>query len=113
VTTLLLLFLAAAATGGLIWFGGVRDSSKAGLFVAHLLLGFAAVEGTAHLLRMSDLAYVEAIRSSSNIALLLVVAVLLSGFAAFSMRNKAAARFVHAGAGLGAILMILSISRQI
>ena len=60
-TTLLLLFVAAAVTGGLMWLGKVGMSS--GLFVAHLLLGFAAVEGAAHLLRMSDFAYIEKIRN--------------------------------------------------
>ena len=116
-TTLLLLFLAAAVTGGLMWLGKLRMDSKPGLFVAHLLLGFACVEGAAHLLRMSDLAYIERIHQSSNIVLLLVAVILLSGFGVLGLqRNPGAAnasRFVHAGAGLAAILMVLSISRQL
>jgi hypothetical protein len=110
-TTLLILFVVAAVSGGLLW---ARKGEKSGLFVAHLLLGFACVEGTAHLLRMSDLAYVEAIRTSSNYALLLVAAILLSGLAVLGMQNnKNAARVVHAGAGLAAILVVLSITRQL
>jgi uncharacterized integral membrane protein len=110
-TTLLILFIVAAVTGGLMW---ARKDSKSGLFVAHLLLGFACVEGTAHLLRMSDLAYVESIHARTNYALLLVAAILLSGLAVLGMQNnKNAARVVHAGAGLGALLVVLSISRQL
>jgi hypothetical protein len=115
--TLLILFIVAAVTGGLLYMGGLRKDTKPGLFVAHLLLGFAAVEGTAHLLRMSDLAYVEAIHSSTNWALILVLIVLVSGFAVLGLqRNKDAlnaARFAHAGAGLAAILVVLSITRQL
>jgi hypothetical protein len=111
--TLLILFVVAAVSGGMLWFGGMKDS-KPGLFVLHLLIGFACVEGSAHLLRMSDLAYIEAIRSSGNIVLLLVAVILLSGLGVLGLqRNKNVARFVHGGAGLAALLMVLSISRQL
>jgi hypothetical protein len=112
-TTLVILFLIAGATGAMLWFGRIRDP-KSGVFVLHLLIGFACVEGTAHLLRMSELAYVEKIRTSSNYALLLVAAIILSGLAVLGMhKNKNAARLAHAGAGLGALLMVISITRQL
>ena len=114
-TTLVILFFVAVVTGCMLWLGG--KGSKSGLFVAHLLLGFGCVEGAAHFLRMSDIAYVEAVHSSTNVALLLVAVILLSGFGVLGLqRNKGAAdatRLVHAGAGLAAILLVLSISRQL
>jgi hypothetical protein len=110
-TTLLILFVVAALSGGLLW---ARRDSQSGLFVLHLLLGFACVEGTAHLLRMSDLAYIEAIHAKTNYALLLVALILLSGLAVLGLqRNKNAARWVHGGAGVAALLVVLSISRQL
>ncbi len=115
-TTLLLLFLAAAVTGGLMWLGGF-NKNKMGLFVAHLLLGFGCVEGAAHLLSMSDIASIEAVRSSCRMTMLLVAVILLSGIGVLSLQGNKnavnASRFVHAGAGLAALLMVLSISRQL
>jgi len=114
-TTLLILFFIAVVTGGMLWLGG--KDSKSGLFVAHLLLGFACVEGAAHFFRMSDLAYVESIRHSGNIALLLVAVILLSGFGVLGLQRNVgaanAARWVHGGAGLAALLVVLSITRQL
>jgi hypothetical protein len=114
-TTLLILFVVAVITGAMLWIGG--KNSRQGLFVLHLLIGFGCVEGAAHLLRMSDLAYVEAIHSSTNIALLLVAVILLSGFGVLGLQhNKGAAnaaRWVHGGAGLAALLIVLSITRQL
>ena len=113
-TTLLILFVIAAVTGGMLWFGA--KGSKQGVFVLHLLIGFGCVEGAAHLLRMSDLAYVESIHSSANVALILVAVILLTGLGALGLRNKEAAnasRYVHAGAGLAALLVVFSITRQL